>query len=58
MTGILEVEKLDGISPYEQIAELRGILWPAPSYESAQNGGIKRRFMLQELAPFGRLESR
>ena len=48
LTGILEVEKLDGISPYEQIAELRGILWPAPSYESAQNGGIKRRFMLQE----------
>ena len=48
LTGILEVEKLDKISPYEQLAELRGIQWPAPSYESAQNGGTKRRFMLQE----------
>ena len=58
LTGILKVGQLDGISPYEQITELRGILWPAPSYESAQNGGIKRRFMLQELAPLGRLENR
>jgi len=48
LTGILEVEKLDGTSPYEQLEELRGIQWPAPSYESAQNGGTKRRFMLQE----------
>ncbi|MCH8861057.1 MAG: molybdopterin-dependent oxidoreductase [Proteobacteria bacterium] len=48
LTGILEVEKLDGISPYEQIANLRGIQWPAPTYEIAQNGGTKRRFMLQE----------
>lgn len=48
LTGILEVEKLDGISPYEQLAEIRGIQWPAPSYQSAQEGGTKRRFMLQE----------
>jgi anaerobic selenocysteine-containing dehydrogenase len=48
LTGILEVEKLDEMSPYEQLEELRGIQWPAPSYETAQNGGIKRRFMLQE----------
>jgi len=48
LTGILEVEKLDGTSPYEQLEELRGIQWPAPSYESAQDGGVKRRFMLQE----------
>jgi len=48
LTGILEVEKLDGISPYEQLAELRGIQWPAPTYESARAGGTKRRFMLQE----------
>ena len=48
LTGILEVEKLDEITPYEQLAELRGIQWPAPSYEIAQNGGTKRRFMLQE----------
>ncbi len=48
LTGILEVEKLDGLSPYAQLAELRGIQWPAPTYEIAQNGGTKRRYMLQE----------
>ncbi|MCH8096814.1 MAG: molybdopterin-dependent oxidoreductase [Proteobacteria bacterium] len=48
LTGILEVEKLDKTEPYEQLAELRGIQWPAPSYEIAKNGGTKRRFMLQE----------
>ena len=48
LTGILEVEKLDDESPYEQLEELRGIQWPAPTYESAKNGGTKRRFMLQE----------
>ena len=48
LTGILEVEKLDKLSPYEQLRKLRGIQWPAPTYESAQNGGTKRRYMLQE----------
>ncbi len=48
LTGILEVEKLDKIAPYDQIEALRGIQWPAPTYEIAQNGGTKRRFMLQE----------
>ncbi|MFQ5993321.1 MAG: molybdopterin oxidoreductase family protein, partial [Nitrospiraceae bacterium] len=48
LSGILEVEKLDGTSPYAQLKKLRGIQWPAPSYEFAKNGGTKRRFMLQE----------
>ena len=48
LTGILEVEKLDGVSPYEQLKKLRGIQWPAPTYESAKNGGTKRRYMMQE----------
>ncbi len=48
LTGILEVEKLDETTPYEQLEELRGIQWPAPSYTTAKNGGTKRRFMLQE----------
>ncbi len=48
LSGILEVEKLDKMTPYEQLVELRGIQWPAPTYEIAQNGGAKRRFMLQE----------
>jgi len=48
LTGILEVEKLDKVSPYDQLRKLRGIQWPAPTYESAKNGGTKRRYMLQE----------
>jgi nitrate reductase NapA len=48
LTGILEVEKLDKLSPYEQIKALRGIQWPAPTYAIAKEGGTKRRFMMQE----------
>jgi len=48
LTGMLEVEKLDGKGLYEQLHDLRGIQWPAPTYEIAKNGGSKRRFMMQE----------
>ena len=48
LTGILEVEKVDNVSPYEQIRKLRGIQWPAPTYAIAKDGGTKRRYMLQE----------
>lgn len=48
LTGILEREKIDKISPYEQLKELRGIQWPAPTYSIAKGGGTKRRYMLQE----------
>ena len=48
LTGILEREKVDGISPYDQLRQLRGIQWPAPTYEIAKAGGAKRRYMLQE----------
>ncbi|WP_369177101.1 molybdopterin oxidoreductase family protein [Candidatus Thiodubiliella endoseptemdiera] len=48
LTGILEVERIDGTSPYEQLKQLRGIQWPAPSYKTAKEGGVKRRFMAQE----------
>ncbi|NOY65853.1 MAG: molybdopterin-dependent oxidoreductase [Gammaproteobacteria bacterium] len=48
LTGLLEVEKLDGKTPYMQLRDLRGIQWPAPTYEIAKNGGTKRRFMMQE----------
>ncbi|HHL18744.1 MAG TPA: hypothetical protein ENJ33_03300 [Thiothrix sp.] len=48
LTGILEVEKIDKLSPYEQLKKLRGIQWPAPTYEIAKHGGSKRRFMSQE----------
>ncbi len=48
LTGMLEVEKVDGTGLYQQLRDLRGIQWPAPTYESAKNGGTKRRYMLQE----------
>ncbi len=50
LTGILEVEKETGKSPYEQIKELRGIQWPAPTAAIAKAGGTKRRYMGQEAA--------
>ena len=48
LTGILEVEAKDGKTPYEQLKALRGIQWPAPTYELAKAGGSKRRYMAQE----------
>ncbi len=48
LTGMLEVEKIDGKGLYQQLHDLRGIQWPAPTYEIAKNGGSKRRFMAQE----------
>ncbi|RME56236.1 MAG: hypothetical protein D6795_01865, partial [Deltaproteobacteria bacterium] len=51
LTGILEVEQKDGISPYEQLRRLRGIQWPAPTYELAKKGGVARRYMGQENWP-------
>jgi anaerobic selenocysteine-containing dehydrogenase len=48
LTGILEVEKVDNVSPYDQLRNLRGIQWPAPTYAIAKAGGTKRRYMLQE----------
>ncbi|TPW21775.1 MAG: hypothetical protein FD126_355, partial [Elusimicrobia bacterium] len=48
LSGILEVEKRDGIEPYEQLRRLRGLQWPAGTYESAKAGGTPRRYMGQE----------
>ncbi len=48
MSGLLEVEKEDGISPFQQIRNLRGIQWPAPTAAIARAGGTKRRYMNQE----------
>ena len=50
LTGILEVEKETGKSPYQQIKDLRGIQWPAPTAAIAKAGGTKRRYMGQEEA--------
>jgi len=48
LTGMLEVEKIDGTGLYDQLIALRGIQWPAPTYNLAKAGGAKRRFMMQE----------
>ncbi len=48
LTGMLEVQKLDKKGLYDQLIELRGVQWPAPTYEIAKAGGSKRRFMMQE----------
>jgi len=48
LTGMLEVEKIDKKGLYQQLRDLRGIQWPAPTYELAKAGGSKRRFMMQE----------
>ncbi len=48
LTGMLEVRERDGIGLYDQIRRLRGIQWPAATYESAKRGGTPRRFMNQE----------
>jgi anaerobic selenocysteine-containing dehydrogenase len=48
LTGMLEVEKKDGTGLYDQLRNLRGIQWPAPTYKSAKEGGTARRYMQQE----------
>ncbi|MEZ0149902.1 MAG: molybdopterin oxidoreductase family protein [Candidatus Reddybacter sp.] len=48
LSGIIDVENVEGTSPYEQLKKLRGIQWPAPTYAIAKAGGTKRRFMMQE----------
>ena len=48
LTGMLEVEARDKIGLYEQLRRLRGVQWPAPTYEVAKKGGTPRRYMNQE----------
>lgn len=47
-SGMLDVEARDGVSPYDQLRALRGIQWPAPTYEIAKLGGTPRRYLGQE----------
>ncbi|MEW6072624.1 MAG: molybdopterin-dependent oxidoreductase [Planctomycetota bacterium] len=48
VTGLLEVRERDGVGLYDQLRRLRGIQWPAPTYEIAKAGGTPRRYMGQE----------
>ncbi|NOY45163.1 MAG: molybdopterin-dependent oxidoreductase [Deltaproteobacteria bacterium] len=48
VTGMLEVERQDGIRLYDQLRRLRGVQWPAPTAELARKGGVPRRYLGQE----------
>ncbi len=48
LSGMLEVKERDGVGLYDQLRRLRGVQWPAPDYDSAKGGGIRRRYMHQE----------
>ena len=48
ISGMLDVEAETGKSPYQQIRDLRGVQWPAPTAEIAKQGGTKRRYLSQE----------
>ncbi len=48
LTGMLEVKEKDGVGLYDQLRQLRGIQWPAPSYKVAKSGGTPRRYLKQE----------
>ena len=48
LSGMLEVRERDGIGLYDQLRQLRGVQWPAPTYEIARKGGTPRRYMHQE----------
>ncbi len=47
-SGIVKAARQKGVTPYQIIRELRGVLWPAPTAEIALAGGTKRRYMKQE----------
>jgi anaerobic selenocysteine-containing dehydrogenase len=48
LSGMLEVRERDGIGLYDQLRQLRGVQWPAPTYDIARKGGTPRRYMHQE----------
>ncbi len=48
VSGMLDLEKQTGLSPYEQLRRLRGVQWPAPTAEIASKGGTPRRYLGQE----------
>ncbi|MDP6443698.1 MAG: molybdopterin-dependent oxidoreductase [Pirellulaceae bacterium] len=48
LTGMLKVKERDGVGLYDQIRELRGVQWPAPTYDIARKGGTPRRYLGQE----------
>ena len=48
ISGLADLEEKDKISPYESLRETKGLFYPAPTYEIAKEGGIKRKYGNQE----------
>ncbi len=48
LSGMLEVREKEGIGLYDQLRKLRGVQWPAPTFDIAKQGGTKRRYLHQE----------
>jgi nitrate reductase NapA len=48
VSGMLDLEKETGLSPFEQLRRLRGVQWPAPTADIARKGGTPRRYLGQE----------
>jgi len=48
LSGMLEVRERDGTGLYDQLRQLRGVQWPAATYDAAKAGGTARRYMHQE----------
>ena len=48
ISGLLEIEKRGGDSPYETLRENKGLFYPAPTHATAMAGGIKRKYGNQE----------
>lgn len=48
ISGLLEIEQRDGISPYQSLRDKKGLFYPAPNYDIAIKGGFKRKYANQE----------
>ena len=48
ISGLLDLEKSEGMSPYESLRETKGLFYPAPNLAVAKAGGLKRKYGDQE----------
>jgi hypothetical protein len=48
ISGVLEMEARDKVSPYQTLRDKKGVFYPAPTYAIAKAGGLKRKYGNQE----------
>ena len=57
ISGLRELENRDEMGPYQSLRDTKGLFYPAPTYEIAKAGGIKRKYGNQEVGwkdkPYG-----